>query len=171
MKFVLSPNPEPPFNLVRHSMPYGSLSFPDATEDEMISTVIARLRTVGVLPDKYWLVDENELPGGSVSGANDELFFFRAWYWDEGCKVDMDKARKIHLGNIRTQRDVQLQDLDVEYLRAMETGDRSAQVRIATLKQELRDIPQDLDLTRDVNTPEELYAVWPKILARPVPSE
>jgi len=74
-------------------------------------------------------------------------------------KVDMPKARGIHMDQIRSVRNKQLADLDVPFMRAVETGDTSGQARIASEKQVLRDIPQTLDLTTD--TPEELKAIWP----------
>ena len=73
--------------------------------------------------------------------------------------VNMAKARGIHMDKIRLVRNKQLADLDVSFMRAVETGDDSERVRIAGEKQVLRDIPQTLDLTTD--TPEELKAIWP----------
>jgi len=73
--------------------------------------------------------------------------------------VNMSKARGIHMDKIRLVRNKQLADLDVSFMRAVETGDASELVRIASEKQALRDIPQTLDLTTD--TPEELKAIWP----------
>jgi hypothetical protein len=73
--------------------------------------------------------------------------------------VNMSKARGIHMDKIRLVRNKQLADLDVSFMRAVETGDASEQARIAWEKQALRDIPQTLDLTTD--TPEELKAIWP----------
>jgi hypothetical protein len=73
--------------------------------------------------------------------------------------VNMAKARTIHMDKIRAVRNKQLTDLDVSFMRAVETGDASELARIAGEKQVLRDIPQTLDLT--TNTPEELKAIWP----------
>ena len=73
--------------------------------------------------------------------------------------VNMPKARGIHMDKIRAVRNKQLADLDITFMRAVETGDASEQARIASEKQTLRDIPQTLDLTTD--TPEELKAIWP----------
>ena len=73
--------------------------------------------------------------------------------------VNMSKARGIHMDKIRLVRNRQLADLDVPFMRAMETGDASELARIAGEKKALRDIPQTLDLTTD--TPEELKAIWP----------
>ena len=77
-------------------------------------------------------------------------------------KVNMAKARGVHMDCIRVCRNAELVKLDVPALRAMETGDTSAQSTIATEKQVLRDIPQTFDLTTD--TPEQLKGKWPSEL-------
>jgi hypothetical protein len=77
-------------------------------------------------------------------------------------KVNMAKARGVHMDKIRVVRDAELVKKDLTSLRAIEAGDTSAQARIATEKQTLRDIPQTFDLTTD--TPEELKAKWPSEL-------
>jgi hypothetical protein len=84
-----------------------------------------------------------------------------AWEMDtDGTpKVNMPKARGVHMDKIREVRDAELVKKDLISLRAIEAGDTSAQATIATEKQTLRDIPQTFDLTTD--TPEELKAKWP----------
>ena len=84
-----------------------------------------------------------------------------AWEMDtDGTpKVNMAKARGVHMDKIRVVRDAELVKKDLISLRAIEAGDTSAQSTIATQKQTLRDIPQTLDLTTD--TPEKLKAIWP----------
>jgi hypothetical protein len=74
-------------------------------------------------------------------------------------KVNMTKARGVHMDAIRVVRNAELAKLDVPFMRAMEASDTDAQATIATKKQVLRDIPQTLDLTTD--TPEQLKALWP----------
>ena len=75
--------------------------------------------------------------------------------------VDMAKARTIHMDVIRRARDKELAKEDVAYMKAMESGDTSAQATIATQKQVLRDIPATFDITTGVDTPEQLKAKWP----------
>ena len=77
--------------------------------------------------------------------------FRNAWKLDGGIKVDMDKAREIHMSRIRAARDEALAALDIEQLKG---NDVQAQ------KQALRDIPRKFDLTV-AQTPEELKALWP----------
>jgi len=79
-------------------------------------------------------------------------------------KVNMKKARDIHLAEIRKVRDAELAKRDVPFMRALESGDIKEQSRIAAEKQILRDIPADFDLTTGITTPERLLARWPEIL-------
>ena len=78
--------------------------------------------------------------------------------------VNMTKARAIHLEEIRKVRNSELVKEDVTFMRAVETGDASAQSTIATKKQTLRDIPATFDITTGVTTPELLKAKWPSEL-------
>ena len=84
-----------------------------------------------------------------------------AWEMDtDGTpKVNMPKARGIHMDKIRVVRDAELAKKDITFMQAVEAGDTSAQSTIATEKQVLRDIPQTFDLTTD--TPIQLKAKWP----------
>ena len=87
-----------------------------------------------------------------------------AWEMDtDGTpKVNMAKARGVHMDKIRVVRDKELVKKDLTSLRAQESGDTSDQATVATEKQTLRDIPQTFDLTTD--TSEELNAKWPSEL-------
>jgi len=62
-------------------------------------------------------------------------------------QINMDKARRIHMDNIRLVRDQELVIRDVAFIRALESGDQAAQEAIRREKQVLRDIPQTFDLT------------------------
>lgn len=92
----------------------------------------------------YQLVTDDQLP--------QDRYFRGAWGHD--LKVDISKAREIHMNKIRAARDLELAKLDIETLRG---NDVQAQ------KQVLRDIPQNFDLTV-ATTPEELKALWPEEL-------
>jgi hypothetical protein len=89
-----------------------------------------------------------------------------AWEMDtDGTpKVNMAKARGVHMDTIRVVRDAELVKKDLSSLLAIEAGDTSSQSTIATEKQTLRNIPQTFDLTTDNDTPEELKAKWPSEL-------
>lgn len=86
-----------------------------------------------------------------------------AWEMDsDGTpKVNMDKARVVQMDRIRIMRDKELAKKDIDMLRAIESGDSSAQSTVATDKQTLRDIPTNFDLTTDVDTPLKLKNKWP----------
>ena len=74
-----------------------------------------------------------------------------------GFGIDMAKAREIHITNIRTARTPKLQELDVEFQKALETSaDTSA---IVAKKQALRDAPADSGIA-SASTADELKAQW-----------
>ena len=58
-----------------------------------------------------------------------------------GFGVDMAKAREIHKTNIRRARKLKLEELDVEFQKAQETGASTAD--IVAKKNALRDAPAD----------------------------
>jgi len=74
-----------------------------------------------------------------------------------GFGVDMAKAREIHKRNIREARFPKLEELDIEFQKALETG--ASTTDIVTKKQALRDAPADSGIT-DATTDAELKAQW-----------
>lgn len=94
-----------------------------------------------------------------VSGARSAVD--GAWEMDtDGTpKVNMAKARVVHMDAIRVVRNAELAAKDIPFMRAVEAGDTDAQATIATEKQVLRDIPQTFDLT--ARTPQQLKGKWP----------
>jgi hypothetical protein len=84
-----------------------------------------------------------------------------AWEMDtDGTpRVNMSKARAVHMDSIRVVRDAELVKTDLQFMRAIEAGDTNAQTKIAQARQFLRDIPQTYDT--DVATPELLMGRWP----------
>ena len=79
--------------------------------------------------------------------------------------VNMTKAREIHLAEIRRVRDRELAAEDINMLQAIESNDTGARSRVGKRKQELRDMPQRIDLNAP-RTPEALYRTWPTNLER-----
>lgn len=77
--------------------------------------------------------------------------------------VEMPKARDIHRQHLRNLRDPKLAALDVEYMRADETGDLLLKQQIAQQKQALRDVTADPAIEA-ARTPDELRAVIPTAL-------
>jgi hypothetical protein len=97
-----------------------------------------------------------------VEQVNIHMQYFGAYEFDkeQGAKVDIPKAKEIHLEYFRKARTPLLAALDVEFMRAVESGDTALQSEIAGRKQALRDVTS-IDLP---NTLEEIRATWPDIL-------
>lgn len=76
--------------------------------------------------------------------------------------INFDKAKEIQKNRWRDARKSILEKLDVEFMRAVESGDTVKQQQISTKKQALRDVT-NTDLST-ITTPEELKNVWPDIL-------
>jgi hypothetical protein len=74
-------------------------------------------------------------------------------------RINMVKARAIHMVEIRRVRNAQLAALDVPFMRAVESGDKDALADISQRKQVLRDIPETIDLSTD--SPARLKSIWP----------
>ena len=77
--------------------------------------------------------------------------------------VNMDKAREIKKDMIRAERNSKLAALDVDFMRAVESGDTDTQATIAAKKQALRDATDDPAIA-SASTPDELKAVRPAAL-------
>lgn len=68
--------------------------------------------------------------------------FRGAWTFNgNAVEIDMAAAREIHKDNLRAERAPRLADLDVAYMKALESGTGAAD--IAAEKQTLRDITDD----------------------------
>ena len=74
-----------------------------------------------------------------------------------GFGVDMAKAREIHKTKIRNARTPKLQELDIEFQKALETS--SSTTDIVAKKQALRDAPADSGIA-SASTADELKAQW-----------
>jgi|LakMenE01Jun11ns_1017448.scaffolds.fasta_scaffold9015825_2 hypothetical protein len=61
--------------------------------------------------------------------------------------INLTKAKDIAKNNLRAERAPTLASLDVQYMRAVESGNTSLQTAIAGQKQELRDITAHSSLT------------------------
>lgn len=162
MFVILAPNPNPPYNL-RQIIPSAQVVGRFDTEALACAYVVSRNLAVGqLLPGApYWIVDDRDLPGGSLDSV-ESTDFFDAWEWGgTSAVVNMPRARGIHLDRIRVVRNAKLQELDITWMKAVESGDTAAQAAIAKAKQILRDIPTTFDLVAGVDTPTQLHAKWP----------
>lgn len=91
---------------------------------------------------------------------------FRNAWTSDGKRIvhDMEQCRAIHRERMRQARTPKLAALDIAYQRADEMKDESAKTAIAAQKQALRDVTNDQRIGA-AQTPEELKAIWPAILA------
>ena len=98
-----------------------------------------------------------------VSSLNIDNDFFNAYEFDfeAGAKLNSDKAKAIWKNKWRDARKPLLEALDIDFMKAVETGDTQKQAQIAAEKQALRDVTQtEISGT----TAEEIKSVWPEIL-------
>lgn len=98
----------------------------------------------------YHIVEDSEIPKDTV--------FEEAWKIVDG-KIEMDiaKAREVHKENIRNARLAKLNELDIEFQKALETSSDTA--AIVSKKQALRDAPADSAIGSATNET-ELKAQW-----------
>jgi hypothetical protein len=95
----------------------------------------------------------------SVDIDND---YFNAYEFDAelGSKVNIEKAKAIHLDKFRSARAPKLAKLDIDFMKAVEANDEEKKAEIVAAKQALRDVtltplPDDLA---------GIKATWPDIL-------
>ena len=91
-----------------------------------------------------------------------DRYFRNAWKLDAGISVDRAKAEKIHMDNLRVQRDEMLKSEDIEYQKALEMRDDAKMNAVANRKKKLRDMPTDTDLSS--LSLDELKAFVPDVL-------
>ena len=134
---------------------------PDGTyvqsDDELLQAVIDKDVPAGVTTH---IVDADD---PAVKAQLEDRTFRGAFEWNNGIKVNMPKARTIHMEKIRKVRNEELAKLDIPYMRAVEDGDTTAQSTIKEKKQVLRDIPANFKLS-SYKTPEKLAAAFPSEL-------
>ena len=83
--------------------------------------------------------------------------------------INMDKAKEIHLTKIRQVRRELFPKLDVDFMKALETGNTEISTEIGTKKQKLRDITgMDLENVSDLDS---LRNMWPTELLGDSPYE
>lgn len=105
------------------------------------------LERISPSENKYTIIDEKELPTDYTYSA--------AWIYDsvnETVGIDIEKAKEIQKNNIRMIRKKLLEEQDVIFMRAIETGDTLTQQSSAIRKQELRDLTEIvniIDITGD----------------------
>jgi hypothetical protein len=95
----------------------------------------------------------------SVDIDND---YFNAYEFDAetGAKVNIDKAKAIHLDKFRAARSPKLQKLDIDFMKAVEANNEEKKAEIVAAKQALRDVT----LTQLPDDLAGIKATWPDIL-------
>lgn len=123
----------------------------------------------GVTPEEAlakWHPDERAkvVSIAEIAEVPSDRTFRDAWQLS-GQRVDvqMSKAREIHRDRLRKARAPLLAALDVEFMRAIEAGDKDVQKTVSAKKQTLRDVTVDPRIEA-ANTADELKAVWPDVL-------
>lgn len=95
--------------------------------------------------------------------------FLAAWTLSgKGIEVDMERARDVHRDRLRAAREPHIRAADVDFSRAIESGDDEARAAAAARRQALRDLPQRGEIEA-AKTPGELRAFWPSELVGPSP--
>ena len=102
--------------------------------------------------------------------TNVDYDFFKSydfdWNLENGTEttpiLNLDIAKQMYLKEIRIKRDKLFVNLDIDYMRALETGNQTLIQEIVTKKQQLRDLP-NMDFS-DVTTSVQLKAKWPSEL-------
>tara|TARA_A100001201_G_scaffold81075_1_gene72412 strand:- start:1185 stop:1688 length:504 start_codon:yes stop_codon:yes gene_type:complete len=97
-------------------------------------------------------------------------YFQRCWRYNYdasgnpvGIYVDMDLAREYHMAVLRETRNFVIKAYDLNTTKALERNDKDRLQYIQAVKQQLRDLPNTLDLSK-AETPDELYNVRPHII-------
>lgn len=78
-------------------------------------------------------------------------------------KLNLEKAKEIHRTNIRWVRKQVLEELDVQYMRALESGNAEKISEITSIKQQLRDLP-NCEAIQNASCLADLKNHWPDIL-------
>jgi hypothetical protein len=93
-------------------------------------------------------------------------YFRKAWFKQNGkIEVDMDMAREHHMQTIRAMRDLELEKLDAQAIRALGSNDTETLAKIESKKNILRNIPQTFKIAH-AQTPEQLMILWPNDLPK-----
>ena len=83
--------------------------------------------------------------------------------------LDIEKAKELFLNKLRRFREDKWSDLDVSYMRALESGNQSKISEIVLKKEQLRNIT-DMNLS-DVKNLNDLKSKWPTNLLGNSPYE
>jgi hypothetical protein len=119
-----------------------------------------------VIPTGDVSIAIKDIPAGVEYKIVDSIYidndYFNAYEFDAeiGAKINIEKAKAIHLDKFRAARAPKLAKLDIDFMKAVEANDEEKKAEIVAEKQALRDVtltplPDDL---------EGIKATWPDIL-------
>lgn len=126
----------------------GQASIVYPIEGQALDKVIAKAVPPGV---SYQVINKSDVP-------SDKTFRNALMVKNKTLEFDMPRARQIHMDRIRVDRDKKLKELDVEFIKALETGKNTA--ALVQQKQKLRNIPQTFNLNTATDI-ETLKRRWP----------
>lgn len=107
--------------------------------------------------ENFIIIDDSELPADKT--------FRNSWVLGSGIEIDIESAKNEWKDKWRDARKPKLDLLDVEFIKAVESGNLQKQSEISAKKQALRDVT----LTPiPGTTPEEIKSVWPEVLNDPI---
>jgi hypothetical protein len=117
--------------------PDGGISVTHLTPEADSSKEHAKLlQERGDIPsDWIWVAEDIELPA--------DRDFRDAWSWETDAPVvdiNKDKAVEVTKNRLRAEREPKLAELDLEFMKALESGDAKAIEEVKAKKQKLRDI-------------------------------
>ena len=126
--------------------------------DESMSFILSRVIPSG---SNYLFVEELE------DNPNYNDIFFSAYDFDWSLPngtianviLDVEKAKTKFLFDLRAKREEVFSTLDVEFMKALETGNQTEIQRITTKKQQLRDAT-NIDFSNVTNV-NDLISKWP----------
>jgi len=75
-------------------------------------------------------------------------------------KINVDKAKEIWLDKWREARKAKFEQLDIEFIKALELNDTNKMQNVSQQKQALRDITK----TELPNNVDQIKTIWPEIL-------
>jgi hypothetical protein len=146
------------FNGFRANFPYEIVTTNEEEEQAFLERVAIKSLPVDAQNIEY--VERDTVPTSRL--------FRNSWRkTGSTIAVDMTVARNEHMDRIRAARSKEFQKLDAEFTKAHGTNDALKMAEVEAQRQALRDIPETFDLS-GATTPEELYALWPANLTRPV---
>ena len=74
-------------------------------------------------------------------------------------QFNKERALNLFKAELRERRESYFQQLDIQFMRAVESGDTTLQIEISTQKQTLRDLT-NIDIN-SFETQSDLIALWP----------